>query len=155
MKQKITPGKLVNECQLMYEFESSMFFSGNCTCEQNFAGSDCSFDLLGPPSITHISDFGFCDKSKETCDEITLDGKYFIEKMNTKCYMTRKTVKTLKYETEVLSAFCNSIQARNRFCVLVHETEQVQHVPNHRKQTRSEVNFERPLYLNIKTFFYS
>ena len=67
---------------------------GNCTCEPDFAGSDCSFDLLGPPSITHISDFGFCDKSKETCEEITVFGKYFIENMNTNCYMKRKTVNT-------------------------------------------------------------
>nr|XP_022312815.1 uncharacterized protein LOC111117870 isoform X2 [Crassostrea virginica] len=64
---------------------------GNCTCEADFAGSDCSFDLLGPPSITHISDFGLCDKSKETCEEITVFGKYFIENMNTNCYMKRKT----------------------------------------------------------------
>ena len=77
------------------EFSMCFCLLGNCTCEQDFAGSDCSFDLLGPPSITHISDFGFCDKSKETCDEITLYGKYFIEKMNTNCYMTRKTVKKL------------------------------------------------------------
>ena len=67
---------------------------GNCTCEPDFAGSDCSFDLLGPPSITHISDFGLCDKSKETCEEITVFGKYFIENMNTNCYMKRKTVNT-------------------------------------------------------------
>lgn len=68
-------------------------FSGNCTCENGYAGSDCSFDLLGPPAISHISDFGFCDKSKEACDEITLFGKYFIENMNTNCFMTRHTVK--------------------------------------------------------------
>nr|XP_022310403.1 uncharacterized protein LOC111115834 isoform X2 [Crassostrea virginica] len=67
---------------------------GNCTCEPEFAGSDCSFDLLGPPSITHISDFGLCDKSKENCEEITVYGKYFIENMNTNCYMTRKTYQT-------------------------------------------------------------
>ncbi|XP_062578434.1 von Willebrand factor D and EGF domain-containing protein-like [Saccostrea cucullata] len=62
---------------------------GNCTCYTGYAGSDCSFDLSGPPEISHISDFGFCDKSKESCDEITIYGKYFIEYMNTLCYMTR------------------------------------------------------------------
>ncbi|XP_062603868.1 von Willebrand factor D and EGF domain-containing protein-like [Saccostrea cucullata] len=63
--------------------------SGNCTCYTGYAGSDCSFDLSAPPTITHISDFGFCDKSKENCDEITVYGKYFLENMNTFCYMTR------------------------------------------------------------------
>uniref|UniRef100_A0A8W8NV44 VWFD domain-containing protein n=1 Tax=Magallana gigas TaxID=29159 RepID=A0A8W8NV44_MAGGI len=66
--------------------------AGNCTCNEGYAGSDCSFDLLGPPTISHISDFGFCDKSKEACDEITLFGKYFIENMNTNCFMTRHTL---------------------------------------------------------------
>lgn len=65
---------------------------GNCTCDEGFAGSDCSFDLLGPPNITHISNFGLCDKSLESCDEITLFGKYFIENMQTNCYMQRNTV---------------------------------------------------------------
>ncbi|XP_062603711.1 uncharacterized protein LOC134265508, partial [Saccostrea cucullata] len=64
--------------------------SGNCTCNSGYAGSDCSFDLSGPPSITHISDFGFCDKSSEACEEITLYGKYFLENMNTTCYIRRK-----------------------------------------------------------------
>nr|XP_034320141.1 uncharacterized protein LOC117687527 isoform X50 [Crassostrea gigas] len=67
--------------------------AGNCTCNDGYAGSDCSFDLLGPPTISHISDFGFCDKSKEACDEITLFGKYFIENMNTNCFMTRHTLR--------------------------------------------------------------
>lgn len=65
---------------------------GNCTCNEGYAGSDCSFDLLGPPTISHVSDFGFCDKSHESCEEITLFGKYFIENMNTNCFMTRHTV---------------------------------------------------------------
>ena len=72
--------------------------AGNCTCDSNFAGSDCSFDVSGPPNITHVSGFGFCDKSSEPCDEITLFGKYFIEKMNTKCNIKRTTVRFHKFE---------------------------------------------------------
>ncbi|XP_062609644.1 uncharacterized protein LOC134271468 [Saccostrea cucullata] len=66
--------------------------SGNCTCNSGYAGSDCSVDLTGPPTITHISDFGFCDKTSEACDEITLYGRYFLENMDTTCYLKRKTV---------------------------------------------------------------
>lgn len=71
---------------------SKLLQIGNCTCYEGYAGSDCSFDLLGPPTISHISNFGFCDKSKEACDEITLFGKYFTENMNTNCFMKRHTV---------------------------------------------------------------
>lgn len=78
-------------------FVSKLIQIGNCTCKTGYAGSDCSFDLLGPPTISHISDFGFCDKSSESCDEITLFGKYFIENMNTNCFMKRNTVMTLIY----------------------------------------------------------
>lgn len=80
--------------QTCFRFSIKFRFLGNCTCNEGYAGSDCSFDLLGPPTISHISDFGFCDKSKEACDEITMFGKYFIENMNTNCFMTRNTVIT-------------------------------------------------------------
>ncbi|XP_062601346.1 uncharacterized protein LOC134263057 isoform X2 [Saccostrea cucullata] len=65
---------------------------GNCTCISRYAGSDCSFDLFGPPAISLISNFGFCDKSEEACDEITLYGRYFLENMNTRCFTTRQRI---------------------------------------------------------------
>ncbi|XP_056007282.1 uncharacterized protein LOC125666050 [Ostrea edulis] len=72
--------------------ENGICSQGNCTCNPNFAGSDCSFDLLGPPTISHISDFGLCDKSSEDCDEITLYGELFLDNMNTECYFMRRTL---------------------------------------------------------------
>ncbi|XP_061167273.1 uncharacterized protein LOC133176126 [Saccostrea echinata] len=99
--------------------------TGNCTCNSGYAGSDCSFDLSGPPSITHISDFGICDKSSEACDEITLYGKYFLENMNTTCYLRRKTLAengTVLSETNYES----SLQERTLFegyCPLNYNTD--------------------------------
>nr|XP_022287219.1 von Willebrand factor D and EGF domain-containing protein-like [Crassostrea virginica] len=65
---------------------------GNCTCDPGFGGSDCSFDVLSPPTITRILDSGICDKSEDTCDEITLYGYYFLENMGTMCYVTRDEI---------------------------------------------------------------
>nr|XP_022309439.1 uncharacterized protein LOC111115119 [Crassostrea virginica] len=64
--------------------------NGNCTCESGFGGSDCSFDVLSLPTIVRLSDNGICDKSEETCDDITLYGRYFLENMGTTCYVTRE-----------------------------------------------------------------
>ncbi|XP_061170736.1 uncharacterized protein LOC133180186 [Saccostrea echinata] len=65
---------------------------GNCTCDANFGGSDCSFDLLGPPIITSVPGAGLCDLSTTTCKEATIMGKYFFENMDSICYLTVKQV---------------------------------------------------------------
>lgn len=65
---------------------------GQCTCDYGFGGSDCSFDVLSPPTITRLSGDGVCDKSSELCEDITLYGHYFLENMGTSCYVTREEV---------------------------------------------------------------
>ena len=67
-------------------------FTGNCTCDSGFGGSDCSFDVTSPPTITKLSGDGICDKSEDACEFITLYGHYFLENMGTTCYVTRKEV---------------------------------------------------------------
>ncbi|XP_078340850.1 von Willebrand factor D and EGF domain-containing protein-like [Crassostrea virginica] len=62
-----------------------VYSAGNCTCDPGFGGSDCSFDVLSPPTITGILDSGICDKSEDKCDEIKLYGYYFLENMG--CYV--------------------------------------------------------------------
>ena len=69
-------------------------FTGNCTCDSGYGGSDCSFDVSSPPTITRLSGNGVCDKSTETCDDITLYGHYFVENMGTTCYVTRIDVRS-------------------------------------------------------------
>lgn len=71
---------------------TEFFFKGTCSCEYGYGGSDCSFDVLSPPTISRISDNGLCDKSDEECNDITLYGHYFVENMGTTCYVTRKEV---------------------------------------------------------------
>lgn len=66
--------------------------SGICTCLQGFGGSDCSFDISSPPFISRTSDNGLCDKSTESCDEITIYGKYFVSNPNASCLMKRTGV---------------------------------------------------------------
>ncbi|XP_048767376.2 uncharacterized protein LOC125674294 [Ostrea edulis] len=69
---------------------------GNCTCNYGYGGSDCSFDILSPPTITKISDDGLCDKTEEACDDITLYGQYFLENMGTTCYVNRQEITETK-----------------------------------------------------------
>nr|XP_022293342.1 von Willebrand factor D and EGF domain-containing protein-like [Crassostrea virginica] len=65
---------------------------GNCTCDHGFGGSDCSFDVRFPPTITQLSDNGLCDRSEEACEDVTLYGSYFVEKMGTTCNVDRKEI---------------------------------------------------------------
>ncbi|XP_062598528.1 von Willebrand factor D and EGF domain-containing protein-like, partial [Saccostrea cucullata] len=61
--------------------------AGNCTCLTGFGGSDCSFDLLEPPTITDVPSAGLCDLSTKSCMEATIIGKYFFENMDSRCYL--------------------------------------------------------------------
>ncbi|XP_056003375.1 uncharacterized protein LOC125657435 isoform X3 [Ostrea edulis] len=61
---------------------------GNCTCYSGYGGSDCSFDLLGPPTITDVPSAGLCDLSASSCNEATIMGKYFFENMDSNCYIS-------------------------------------------------------------------
>ncbi|XP_061190201.1 von Willebrand factor D and EGF domain-containing protein-like [Saccostrea echinata] len=63
---------------------------GNCTCDTGYGGSDCSFDLLGPPTVTGVPSAGLCDLSSKDCSEATMFGKYFVENMDSLCYISVK-----------------------------------------------------------------
>lgn len=69
---------------------------GNCTCDYGFGGSDCSFDVLSPPTINKLSGDGVCDKSSERCEDSTVYGYYFLENMGTTCHVTREEVIVVK-----------------------------------------------------------
>nr|XP_022290011.1 von Willebrand factor D and EGF domain-containing protein-like [Crassostrea virginica] len=75
--------------------------TGNCTCDSGYGGSDCSFDVTSPPTITRLSGNGVCDKSTEICDDITLYGQYFVENMGTTCYVTRNEFRESQSDTEI------------------------------------------------------
>nr|XP_022287793.1 von Willebrand factor D and EGF domain-containing protein-like isoform X2 [Crassostrea virginica]XP_022287794.1 von Willebrand factor D and EGF domain-containing protein-like isoform X2 [Crassostrea virginica] len=78
---------------------------GNCTCDSGYGGSDCSFDVSSPPTITRLSGNGVCDQSTETCDDITLYGHYFVENMGTTCYVTRLDLQGNESDTGVSTEF--------------------------------------------------
>lgn len=94
---KHTKGRMHLKKEIKIKYSSfCIVFVGQCTCEYGFGGSDCSFDVLSPPTITRLSGDGVCDKSSESCDEITVYGHYFLEDMGTTCHMTRKEVMCAK-----------------------------------------------------------
>lgn len=68
---------------------------GNCTCEKGYGGSDCSFDLSEPPTISRISGDGICDKSLDDCNEILIYGRYFVKNPNATCVIIRKEVQSI------------------------------------------------------------
>lgn len=108
--------RLKNEIKIKYV---CIDFEGRCTCDYGFGGSDCSFDVLSPPTITRLSGDGVCDKSLEFCDEITVYGSYFLENMKTTCYVTREevmcVVKQFKFFIIILQKH-NSVFRRSK-CV--------------------------------------
>lgn len=72
------------------------YITGNCTCTSGFAGSDCSFDTTGPPTITGTS-YNICDKNKQDCDALYFYGGYFLENMGAMCYIRKSEVLHLDY----------------------------------------------------------
>ncbi|XP_062579694.1 von Willebrand factor D and EGF domain-containing protein-like [Saccostrea cucullata] len=65
---------------------------GNCTCDPGYGGSDCSFDMFAPPTITRISDFGLCDKTTESCDNVFIYGRYFVKNLLSSCFIRRSEI---------------------------------------------------------------
>ncbi|XP_062587324.1 von Willebrand factor D and EGF domain-containing protein-like [Saccostrea cucullata] len=99
---------------------------GNCTCDTGFGGSDCSFDLLAPPTITSVPGAGLCDRSTKTCKEATIMGKYFFENMNSICYLTVKQTKI--NQTEESEERQMNLQERTLFegfCPLPYDTTDI------------------------------
>ncbi|XP_062579358.1 von Willebrand factor D and EGF domain-containing protein-like [Saccostrea cucullata] len=99
---------------------------GNCSCDTGFGGSDCSFDLLAPPTITSVPGAGLCDLSSKTCKEATIMGKYFFENMDSICYLTVKQTKI--NQTEEREERQMNLQERTLFegfCPLPYDTTDI------------------------------
>nr|XP_022293366.1 von Willebrand factor D and EGF domain-containing protein-like [Crassostrea virginica] len=84
---------------------------GICTCSPGYGGSDCSFDVSSPPTITQLVGDGVCDKSVDTCSDVTLYGQYFVENMGTNCYFTREEITG---SNSVMSATSYSVNLEER-----------------------------------------
>ena len=67
---------------------------GNCTCDQGYGGSDCSFDTLSAPEIWSTFPSNICDKSTQSCSRIHFTGRYFIANIRKTCYIQRTLVCT-------------------------------------------------------------
>ncbi|XP_048770271.2 von Willebrand factor D and EGF domain-containing protein-like isoform X2 [Ostrea edulis] len=86
---------------------------GNCTCTSGFAGSDCSFDTTGPPTITGTS-YNICDKNKQDCDALYFYGGYFLENMGAMCYI-RKSEINLDGSVESSDMYTINLQEQTLF----------------------------------------
>ncbi|XP_048252122.1 von Willebrand factor D and EGF domain-containing protein-like isoform X1 [Haliotis rufescens] len=53
--------------------------SGDCVCQTNYGGSDCSVDLTTPPRLTETEAVDTCDMSRDACDVISVKGETFVE----------------------------------------------------------------------------
>ncbi|XP_056001131.1 uncharacterized protein LOC125656824 [Ostrea edulis] len=98
--------------------------AGSCVCRTGYGGSDCSFDISRPPTVTSLLGNGLCDLTKDTCNDITMFGQYFVENMNTYCFITRNEISAENAITGV-DFYNTSLEERTLFegfCRLVYET---------------------------------
>ncbi|XP_046363619.2 von Willebrand factor D and EGF domain-containing protein-like [Haliotis rufescens] len=56
---------------------------GNCDCETNYCGTDCSVDLTIPPRLMDLDNGGTCDMSRGVCNVTSLDGETFVDGVST------------------------------------------------------------------------
>lgn len=66
-------------------------YEGNCTCEVGFGGSDCSFDILSPPTFWSITPSAICDLSSQSCSRVYFRGRYFLENVEKTCFITKQS----------------------------------------------------------------
>lgn len=84
-----------------------LVFPGNCTCEVGFGGSDCSFDILSPPTFWSITPSAICDLSSQSCSRVHFRGRYFLENVEKTCFITKQSVSK--------NGRCFSLQTGNLF----------------------------------------
>ncbi|XP_046568684.1 von Willebrand factor D and EGF domain-containing protein-like isoform X2 [Haliotis rubra] len=56
---------------------------GDCVCQTNYGGSDCSVDLTTPPRLSETETVVTCDMSRDACDVLSVRGETFIDSVST------------------------------------------------------------------------
>ncbi|XP_067686426.1 von Willebrand factor D and EGF domain-containing protein-like isoform X2 [Haliotis asinina] len=57
--------------------------NGDCVCQTNYGGSDCSVDLTTPPKLSETERVVTCDISRDACDVISVRGETFVDGVST------------------------------------------------------------------------
>ncbi|XP_048252125.1 von Willebrand factor D and EGF domain-containing protein-like [Haliotis rufescens] len=57
--------------------------NGECVCQTNYGGSDCSVDLTAPPRLSETETADTCDVSREACDVVSVKGETFVDGVST------------------------------------------------------------------------
>ncbi|XP_046568692.1 von Willebrand factor D and EGF domain-containing protein-like isoform X2 [Haliotis rubra] len=57
--------------------------NGDCVCQTNYGGSDCSVDLTTPPRLSETETVVTCDMSRDACDVVSLRGETFVDGVST------------------------------------------------------------------------
>ena len=66
--------------------------SGECTCNNNYFGADCSVTITDKPIILASYSNDVCDVSKLNCTEIPVYGAKFINRTELTCHLSEITV---------------------------------------------------------------
>ncbi|XP_067652440.1 von Willebrand factor D and EGF domain-containing protein-like [Haliotis asinina] len=57
--------------------------NGDCVCQTNYGGADCSVDLIRPPKLSETERVVTCDMSREACDVVSVRGETFVDGVST------------------------------------------------------------------------
>ncbi|XP_046568696.1 uncharacterized protein LOC124277085 isoform X3 [Haliotis rubra] len=57
--------------------------NGDCVCQTNYGGSDCSVDLTTPPRLSETETVVTCDMSRDACDVVSVRGETFVDGVST------------------------------------------------------------------------
>ncbi|XP_046568690.1 von Willebrand factor D and EGF domain-containing protein-like [Haliotis rubra] len=57
--------------------------NGDCVCQTNYGGSDCSVDLTTPPRLSETETVVECDTSRDACDVVSVRGETFVDGVST------------------------------------------------------------------------
>ena len=64
-------------------------FVGECVCNTDYHGNDCSISRTAGPDVESLADSGLCDleQSVTNCSEISVYGDKFVESDDLACHI--------------------------------------------------------------------
>ena len=79
-------------------------FSGECKCEENWIGEDCSVNATVPPALTRFQSGDLCDMQvSKHCMKLIIIGSNFVDSSSALCHVTEISVSGFYCVTLVMS----------------------------------------------------
>ncbi|XP_046336082.1 uncharacterized protein LOC124118073 [Haliotis rufescens] len=82
--------------------------NGDCVCQSNHGGSDCSVDLTAPPRLSEMETVDTCDMSREACDVVSVKGETFVDGVST-CLVEEIRVRKSEQENVVSKIYTATV----------------------------------------------